>query len=135
MLRTTISTKSPETKAEMQIPPDLLASVKRATEILESELGELADKCEMVAKWHFGNWSDSEEVSVAHLSLTANGHLVGNLTFPPGTLKNDETIRRNLHPFLTEVGRHLSGLVKHRLNVLRKQLEEDLEALAALAKE
>lgn len=135
MLRTTISTKSLDTKTDLLIPSDLMAGVKRASEILESELGEVAEKFDMVAKWHFSEWPDSDRVLVPHLTLTANGHIAGALTFPPGTLKNDEAILRNLRPFLTELGRYLSGLVKHRLDALRKQLEEDLEALAALAEE
>jgi hypothetical protein len=135
MLRTTISTIDADTGAEISVPPEVMAGVKRASEILESELGELADKFDLAAKWYFGGWPDSDEVLVPHLNLTANGRLAGSLTFPPGTLKDDEAIRRNLHPWITELGRYLSGLVKHRLDVLRKQLEADLEALAALEKE
>ncbi|MCI0701500.1 MAG: hypothetical protein L0241_10500 [Planctomycetia bacterium] len=131
MLRTTIATKTLDTGTE--VPPDVMTGTKRASEILEAELGELAEKFNLAAEWRFSQWPDGPVIP--HVRLTADGTLALNLSFPPGTLKNEEAILRNLRPALNELGRYLSGLIQHRLDALRKKLDEDLEALTALAKE
>jgi hypothetical protein len=135
MLRTTISKKSADTGAEISVPPDVMARVERANKILETELAEVAEKFDLAAMWYFSGWTTDSDQVVPHLRITADGHPAGSLTFPPGALKDDETILRHLRPFFTELGRYLSGLVKHQLAELRKKLEDDLEALATLERE
>jgi hypothetical protein len=127
MLPIKISTTAPETGSEIQVPADVMAGVKRASAVLESELAELTDKFNLAAEWRFSHLPDGR--IVPHLLLTENGSIAMPLSFPAGTLKDDESILRNLRPGFGELGRYLSGRIKQQLSTLRKQLEADLDAL------
>jgi hypothetical protein len=113
----------------------VLARVERANTLLEAELAEVAEKFDLSATWYFSGRTTDADPVVPRLRINADGHPAGSLTFPPGALKDDETVLRHLRPFFTELGRYLSGLVKHQFAELRKKLEDDLEAFSTLPRE
>jgi hypothetical protein len=131
MLPVTISTKDPDTGAELQVPPEFAERVSRASEILGEELGELTKRFDLGVVWHF--LPDSGGSLKAHLSFTQGRTLVGTgYVYTADSLKDDESTRRSLRPALVEFGRALSSVVKQQLEQLQKRIEQDLEALATV---
>ena len=136
MLLTTISTADPTSGVEIDVPPGLLNGVKRATEILESELGELTEKFDIAARWQFVR--DATAAVKVQLDLSAGQNQstgVRGWTFSADTFGDDDTIRRALRPPMSKLATMLSALVKIRLELIRKHIQRDLEALATITEE
>jgi hypothetical protein len=136
MLRTTISTKDPETGADIPVSAELLHGVSRASELLEEELDELPERFGIAANWQFRQ-DPAAGVTVA-LRFTIRHPRqaeVGPFVFSPAAFKDDETIRNNLRPWMGKLNRTLSGLIGERMDTIQKQLRHVLEALSAIGED
>lgn len=135
MLRTTIQTRDETTGEELPIPTDLREKVRRATNFLESELREVAEKFEIELKWWFV--PESGTAFRPGFDLTTP-NLAGNkdigvmaCSFGSDELKDDDSMRRALRQPLWHFSRALSGILKEELERIRR----DLTALATVGEE
>jgi hypothetical protein len=126
MLRTTIQTTD-EAGKELPIPPDLLSKVRRAAELLGSELGEVAEKFDIESKWWFvparnGAFEVKFDLTTKNLTRTQNVGLMSS-TLPADALADDDSILRALRPRLSQFARSLSGIVKEEFERIRRELQ------------
>jgi hypothetical protein len=136
MFKNTITTADPKTGQPLPVPPELLNGVRRASEILESELSELAEVFDITSKWQLRHEANGEITS--ELELTAGQGLTSethNWTFPRGIFATDDAIHRALQPVLMKMIHVFFGLLRVQLSRLRKQLQCDRESLATASAE
>jgi hypothetical protein len=135
MFRTSISTTDPNTGNSLPVPKELVSRVTRAGEILEGELGELAEKFSIDANWRFvpeptGKFGVKFDLTTKNLTGTQNVGLF-NSSLPLDALQDDESILRSLRKPMVDFGRTLSGVLKEELDRIRR----DLQTLATVTGE
>ncbi|AWM35940.1 hypothetical protein GobsT_63250 [Gemmata obscuriglobus] len=135
MLRTTIQTRDETTGVELPISADLREKVRRATEFLESELREVAEKFEIELRWWFvpesgGDLRPGFDLTTPNVSGNKDIGVVA-CSFDAGELKDDDSMRRALRQPLWHFSRALSGVLKEELARIRR----DLTALATVGEE
>jgi hypothetical protein len=134
MLPTKYSAIDTTTGRKIPVPDTFLKGVRRATEILESELQEVAERFGAVAKWHFTGRSGSADRVELTLSAGVPGAQVVS-SFTAEDFKDDDTIRRGMRPLMSKLAIQLSAYVKRQLDDLQKRIRRDLETLAAISEE
>lgn len=127
MLRTTIQTTDKEGK-ELPIPPELLAKVRRAADILATMLQKVGEKLDIVAHWWFDPLPGKG--LTAFLLLTLADRAVRS-EFPDQELWSDDSIRQWLWKPIDKFLPVLSKEVDRMLADIRR----DLAALATTAAE
>jgi hypothetical protein len=136
MFKSSISTTDPKTGQPLPVPPELLNGVRRASEILKSELGEVIEKFDIEAEWQF-ILVPGGEASV-EFTLTAredSAVQTQSWRMPAVTFQSDEAIRRSLDPMLVRLAHMLFGLLRVQHEQFQKQLQQDQESLAAVSEE
>ena len=135
MLRTTIQTRDETTGEELSLPADLLEKVQRATNFLEAELREVAEKFEIELKWWFvpergGALRPGFDLTTPNLAGNKDIGVMA-CSFAPDELRDDDSMRRALRQPLWTFSRALSGVLKQELARIRR----DLTALATVGEE
>jgi hypothetical protein len=127
MLRTTIQTTD-EAGKELPVPPDLLAKVRRAAELLEGILRRAGKVFEIESRWRFERAPGG--ALVARLDLTSGNRGATGYEFSPNELASDETITRGLWEPIRLLTPILSEEVDRDFERIRLRREHELVTTA-----
>jgi hypothetical protein len=143
MFKNTIVTTDPKTGQPLSVPPELLNGVRRASEILESELTEVSEKFDIAATWRFRPEANGQiEVELDLAGEAYQAVEIQSWVFPTEVFQSDEAIRRALPPLFVKFGLKLSNLVgvgrkqlREELRQFQEELRRDRESLVATSEE
>lgn len=95
MLRTTIQTTDESTGKEIPVPADLLAKVRRASDILADVLRKVASKIDISVRWSFAPRVAAETITLLSFSVE-NGGFANPFAFTAEDLRDAESVRGHL---------------------------------------
>jgi len=122
VVSTTISTQELGTGNRVSVPDDVLNRVKRASQLLETELEGVGKSFPVEARWQLLQKPDRS--LGLQLDLTSQGAGIKEYSLPLETFRDDESILRTLRTPIWYFSRTLSDVVKWDLDRIRRGLDD-----------
>src|SRR5262249_39101 len=122
MVNTTISAQAPGTGTPVSVPEDVLNRVKRASQLLETELAGVGKTFPIDIRWQL--LSQPDHSLGLQLNLTSQGAGIKEYPLPLESFRDDESILRTLRTPIWFFSRTLSDVVKWDLERIKRGLDD-----------